>query len=717
VLAASFGIYQSVHPKLPPPATSISFQLKTDPEGAAVNVDDSNKGTAPLPLSLPPGRHEFKLSLPGYKPIERNLDIAQGFSPSGPEHLEALPADLQITSDLPDLKLTLDGGTERPPAPGVPFALPDLTLDTEHTLHLAAGTNSADISFAAAAAHVPDLQLKASGTAASVFVLSAFGGKGRFYASSKIKLSVDGGQSYRDAGPEGLDLDTIPADGVLTIQDDKGLTRPVPTNAPQSPMVQVFFFGAKAPANVGSLSIQTNESDFVVLVDGKKVFYQRKGPPYAVYNITAGARQVQIQREGFRSDPPSVKVEVKPNQVASVAVNLVAAPTQLVVQGAVAGTRVSVGPRQLGVTDPRGDLRTEMQPGSYTVTLSKDGYRSRNLNVTVSNGQAGRMASPQSRLDLITGTIILKKEPSRMRLSIKQLKGVPMENPANYEEAPEQLILPIGQYILIFEAAGYNSDTVGPIGLAEGQSLLLPVKLAVGLDRIVENAEGSQFCQQAANVFQRFPFYQRSNTDAAVPDFIAVFQPGMGSLAMFFQSSLQDLLVPGPPVARKAGARINVRQDYLNFFNQASAISRAFFPGNSPRPSLAYSVQALPSNDVENFTLLIGGRAIRNFGERQDFVWNGDSVAVSLSVKPRSGQAPPALIAGGPWGLFHLLVQADRVSPGAAIYEYDLRASSSFGRQTTNTGNTAVLRLQVDAKGFPGLFAGVGTGCVARVAE
>ena len=42
---------------------------------------------------------------------------------------------------------------------------------------------------------------------------------------------MDGGQSYRDAGPEGLDLDTIPADGVLTIQDDKGLTRPVPTNA------------------------------------------------------------------------------------------------------------------------------------------------------------------------------------------------------------------------------------------------------------------------------------------------------------------------------------------------------------------------------------------------------------------------------------------------------------------------------------------------------
>jgi len=191
----------------------------------------------------------------------------------------------------------------------------------------------------------------------------------------------------------------------------------------------------------------------------------------------------------------------------------------------------------------------------------------------------------------------------------------------------------------------------------------------------------------------------------------------MGSLAMFFQNSLQDLLVPGVPFTRKAGAKVNVQAAFLNFFNQASAISRAFFPGNAARPSLAYSVQALPSNDVENFTLLIGGRALRSFGERQDFVWNGDSVAVSLSAKPRAGQSPGAIITTGPWSLFHLMSQADRGAPAGPVYEYDIRASSSFGRQSTNTGNTAVLRLQVEAKGAPGLFGGLATGCVGRVAQ
>jgi type VI secretion system protein ImpL len=254
-----------------------------------------------------------------------------------------------------------------------------------------------------------------------------------------------------------------------------------------------------------------------------------------------------------------------------------------------------------------------------------------------------------------------------------------------------------------------------------GQLLLDPIVNAETAFRGVGgagiNAKAKQFCDQAANVFQRFPFNSHSSTDAALQDFVAVFQPGMGSLAMFFQNSLQDLLVPGVPVTRKAGAKINARQDFLDFFNKASAISRAFFPGNAARPSLAYSVQALPSNDVENFTLQIGGRALRNLGERQDFVWNGDSVAVSLSAKPRAGQSPGAIIKSGPWSLFHLLSEADRISAGAAVYEYDIRTVSSIGRQATSTGNTAILRLQVEAKGFPGLFTGLATGCAARVAQ
>jgi hypothetical protein len=473
---AIFAIYQIVKPKPPAPVTTVSFQVKTDPDGATVTVDDNNKGTTPVPLAFPPGHYRLKLSLPGYKPVERDLDVAPGFSPAS-EHLDALPAHLQVTTDVADAKLTLDGDLKSPSTPGAPLDVPELALDMPHTLQLASGNNNAQLSFSAMAARVPELQFKASGTTVSTFVLTAFGGKGRFYASSKVKLSLDGGQSYREVPAEGLDLDSIPSDAALMTQDDKGLTRPLATNAAQSPMVQVFFLGSKPAVSVGSLSIASPEADFVVLVDGRKVIYQRKGPPYLVSNVATGVRQVQIQKDGFRAEPSSIAVEVKANQAASVKVTFVALPTLLAIQGSIPGTRVSIGPRQVGVTDPRGELRTEMQPGTYTVTLSKDGYRSRNVNITMANGQAGTISPPQSRVDVITGTITLKKEPSRMRLSIKQTSGVPLEIPSAYDDAPDQLTLPVGHYILTFEAPGYKPDIVGPVGLTEAQNLNVDVKL------------------------------------------------------------------------------------------------------------------------------------------------------------------------------------------------------------------------------------------------
>jgi hypothetical protein len=119
-----------------------------------------------------------------------------------------------------------------------------------------------------------------------------------------------------------------------------------------------------------------------------------------------------------------------------------------------------------------------MQPGTYAVTLGKEGYRSKTVDVKISNGPPSPITPPQSRLELITGIISLKKDPSRMRLRVNQIDGVPMEAPQVWEEAPDQPVLPTGHYTLTFDSPGYKQDIEGPIGLADGQNLTVPVKLA-----------------------------------------------------------------------------------------------------------------------------------------------------------------------------------------------------------------------------------------------
>src|SRR5262249_20460626 len=139
--------------------------------------------------------------------------------------------------------------------------------------------------------------------------------------------------------------------------------------------------------------------------------------------------------------------------------------------------------------------------------------------------------------------------------------------------------------------------------------------------------------------------------------------------------------------------------------------------GNSARPGLAYAVQAVPSNDIESFTLQIGGAALRRFGQRQEFLWAGDNAAGALSGEAQAGPPPPAGIHSGARAPFHFLSAADRVSSGGTVYEYDIRGSTSIGRQSVTNTPVAVLKLQVEANGAPGLFASLPAGCVGRVAQ
>jgi len=471
-----FGLSRFLHPH-PPPLGSITFQLNTEPSGATVIVDGKTEGPSPIRLSLAPGSHVAKLSLPGYKQLDRTWTIIPGFLLTGPERLEPLPAYLQVTGDLTDAKLIVDGEAKSPPAPGAPLSLSDLPLDTQHTLQFVVSGVTTEIPFKASVAQMPEVQFKPSPASTSVFILSTFGPRGRFYSSARIKLSLDGGKSYRDAGPDGLDLEQLPEDGTLAIQDGNGAPRILVVAAAPAPMLQAFLYTSKV-SNLGSLSIDCSEADFVVLVDGKRVPYSRKGPPYSVYNLSAGAHQVQVQKEGYRSEPESIAADVKANRPTYLQFRLAALPATLIVTGALPGTRLTLGSRSF-VTDSKGEFRTELQPGSYTLTMSKDGYKSRTLNQTLSLGSQWNLPPPQSRVELISAKIIFQKlQPTRgVRLRIQQTAGVvPLEGPSTYEEVPPELTVPVGRYNLVSSASGYEDDHAS-IQLLEGQELTLSITL------------------------------------------------------------------------------------------------------------------------------------------------------------------------------------------------------------------------------------------------
>jgi serine/threonine protein kinase len=472
-----FAVAKRTHPAQPREA-AVSFRILTDPAGASVTLDENPVGNTPLPLTILPGTHAFRFSLPGYQDAQHTWQIGPGFSLPAPERLAPLPARLEVSSESPKATVLLDGESKSAPAPGMPLEISGLALDTEHKLQFAVGNASAEISFQAHAAQNPQFAVTPAKPGAPAFLLlSTFQGKGRLYSSAKIQLSLDGGNSFHDAGPDGIDLDQLPTDGVLTLQDASGVIRTLVASRENAPTLHVVFFVSKPPAPLGSIAFDSLESDFAVLIDGKRVPFVRRGQSYAVYNLAEGNREVKLHKDGFRTEPESISVNVKANVSTPVSFRWVVLPTLLVVQGAIPGTRVSIGGRVL-TADSNGELRLEVQPGTNSVTLSKDGYKLRTLNSIVALGSSWLVPRSQAHLEPISGTFLFaKRDPARgVRLTIQQIRGVPLEVPINYEEAPDSVVLPVGSYNLTFEAPGYKPETV-TAGLAESEKLQMDINL------------------------------------------------------------------------------------------------------------------------------------------------------------------------------------------------------------------------------------------------
>ncbi len=91
-----------------PPAPETSIIVESPIAGARVSVDDGEPAKAPLIRELAPGRHQLRVTAPGYRPMERAVVLIAGKVKSLDVSLEELPATLTIRAP-PGLELVIDG--------------------------------------------------------------------------------------------------------------------------------------------------------------------------------------------------------------------------------------------------------------------------------------------------------------------------------------------------------------------------------------------------------------------------------------------------------------------------------------------------------------------------------------------------------------------------------------------------------------------------------
>jgi len=458
VLIVVFASVKLLH-RAPPPPSTYAVDLKTDPPGATILIDGRDRGVHP---SLSPGEHTIAVSLEGYQPVEQKITVAPQSHCCNPIALQPLLAVLHLSTDLAEGTVNLDGQDKPPAEDGQPLELSELPAG-DHTLTLNAKQGQTQIAFKTVPGNAPAVNPFTAPKDVNIFVLTLLSGHGRFYASRPVKISWDG-QNFQDAGDDGAPVQGLkPGPVTLTIDLGDNKLRSETVTIGPGPALDAYVYSALAAVQAGGVFIKVNEEDFKATIDGKKVAYRKYKDGFMIYNVPTGQHTVQLEKPGFRPDPENQTVQVAANQMAQVAFNLVALPLQLVIRGAVRGTQVLVGGKQLGTVGADGGLTlTDVAAGSQTVELRKKGWRPKSVTVSLRPGADNAIEAPESVLERITGTItFLPQEPKTgMTAKIDPSQGViEYDGPRQLSELPPQLAVPTGTYNITFSAAGYQPET------------------------------------------------------------------------------------------------------------------------------------------------------------------------------------------------------------------------------------------------------------------
>jgi len=171
-------------------------------------------------------------------------------------------------------------------------------------------------------------------------------------------------------------------------------------------------------------------------------------------------------------------------------------------------------------------------------------------------------------------------------------------------------------------------------------------------------------CERVTN--NTYPFSRRSQTDAGMVDFSALFRPG-GEIDTFFEDNLSKLVDVGrsPWTFRSgAGEDLGISQAVLTQLERAAQIRDAFFAG-SPAPSVGF--QMLPEAldpKARGILLEIDGQAV-TFRHRDGtprpvaIRWPGPVGSARVTFTPERRNSESAITRNGTWAWFRMLDGAE----------------------------------------------------------
>jgi type VI secretion system protein ImpL len=251
-------------------------------------------------------------------------------------------------------------------------------------------------------------------------------------------------------------------------------------------------------------------------------------------------------------------------------------------------------------------------------------------------------------------------------------------------------------------ALGFRGDTQGQVSSATRAIILAPIenseRLLQRLGPLDLNNQGKGLCSQISLLKRKYPFNPSSAEDASLQELAAVFHPQQGSLWALYAGNLQELLIEqGGHYAAKPGGSIQLNPAFVGFFNQAAAISRAFYPEGATEPRFVYTVTPQPIDTLSRLQLRIDGQLLSSGeggGKPQQVLWPNDGSGSFLYGAIGGGNVIEVVRYTGPWSVFRFFASASRIPPtGSGDYEW--RPTTS-GQPMVVNGKVVIVRYNLN---------------------
>ena len=455
----------------------VAIEVRTNPPGATIRINNEIRGTSNLSLKLREGAYQLTAEKEGYVSAKMSLTVKSGSTAPVSIDLQAvapvpvveLRQVLRLSSDLQSGKVAVD---DQPAVELTEGQFPDQELAWgKHTIEVTSGSARATITFEAASGRAPQLAGPPAAKELNAVVVTSFGNQARIQANASpapVKVTVDN-QDAGELGEPGLNLPNLPLGNHELILNDGKIRHTITVTTTQAPAIQIQLYSDR---NVGSVLIHTGEDDATVEVDGKPAKRKTKGGQVRITNLSVKPHSIRVLKNGFL-DEPAQTVEVKKGEEAKLEFHLRPVPTvaELAIHGAAPGLQVNLDQKHAGNVGNDGSLSLpNIAPGSHTIELT-DGRRHKQIVKEFKAGETLALGPPDVTLQAARASVKITVSPANATVSYKNGDGKLHEVRNGAVELDE------GQYTFSATAPGHN-DATQTITVASGKPNNVSLTLA-----------------------------------------------------------------------------------------------------------------------------------------------------------------------------------------------------------------------------------------------